>query len=452
MYSRNFTPDRISTLASNEVFVFGSNLMGLHGGGAARIARKQFGAVWGQGKGLQGQSYAIPTMQGGVETIKPYVDEFIEFAKEHQNLVFYVTRIGCGIAGFKDAQVAPLFTAALDVENVILPESFVRILEPDAKMPKAVRDMLYGQTRTLVDILKEMNRKEPITDPEGAIMRLTEFLDMNQRYGDEMAFMAQRTIWCLLSRYRQEGLPFDLDRLEKDMYEFHDGNDFWADSVHEVYFRYCVAKIIRYVSFLNTFRRYRNYEEIDHDIHTVDNNNCGENPRDYFFSMNSHVVHQFRWGLQDNAEEIFSGGRLDEEALERVFFKNHQDLLDALGLERMIEENYGMVGCHADIQAPMGTLVGPVYRERGKGRYEVSCFGTFRPLLGQTWFEMSKAKELLDVDPRYKSFSDRYGRIYIPVEDFSLPVFSERDGIMQFEDDNAKRRFIEHFRSHGSGC
>ena len=78
----------------------------------------------GQGVGLQGRSYAIPTMQGGVETIKPYVDEFIAFAKEHPELTFLVTRIGCGIAGFKDSQIAPLFEAAHDIENIILPEGW----------------------------------------------------------------------------------------------------------------------------------------------------------------------------------------------------------------------------------------------------------------------------------------------------------------------------------------
>jgi hypothetical protein len=73
---------------------------------------------------MQGQSYAIPTMQGGVETIKPYVDAFIDFAKAHPELFFYVTRIGCGIAGFRDSEIAPLFAAATAVENICLPESF----------------------------------------------------------------------------------------------------------------------------------------------------------------------------------------------------------------------------------------------------------------------------------------------------------------------------------------
>ena len=122
-----YTPDSISALRPDEVFVFGSNLAGMHGGGAAYAAFKQFGAVMGCGVGLRGQSYAIPTMQGGVETIKPYVDEFIAFAKAHPELFFYVTRIGCGIAGFKDKEIAPLFADAV-VGNICLPETFAKVL------------------------------------------------------------------------------------------------------------------------------------------------------------------------------------------------------------------------------------------------------------------------------------------------------------------------------------
>jgi hypothetical protein len=118
------TPERITHLEKNEVFVFGSNLAGAHGGGAALIAYRKFGAIWGQGVGLQGQSYGIPTMQGGVETIKPYVDEFIEFAKSRPDLTFLVTRIGCGIAGFTDDDIAPLFFQARNMNNIVLPEGW----------------------------------------------------------------------------------------------------------------------------------------------------------------------------------------------------------------------------------------------------------------------------------------------------------------------------------------
>ena len=118
------TPDYITRLEPNEIFVFGSNLAGFHGGGAARIAYEKFGAEWGVGVGRTGQCYAIPTMQGGVETIRPYVDDFIRYAEQHPELTFFVTRIGCGIAGFTDEQIAPLFAAAHHLQNVALPEGW----------------------------------------------------------------------------------------------------------------------------------------------------------------------------------------------------------------------------------------------------------------------------------------------------------------------------------------
>ena len=119
-----FTPYNIRKLKDNEIFVFGSNLAGLHGGGAARIAVEKFGAIMGQGVGLQGQSYAIPTMQGDVNTILPYVEEFIRFADSHPELTFLVTRIGCGIAGFTPKEIAPLFAGAINIPNIHLPEDF----------------------------------------------------------------------------------------------------------------------------------------------------------------------------------------------------------------------------------------------------------------------------------------------------------------------------------------
>ena len=128
-----YTPENIQSLGEDEVFVFGSNLAGIHAGGAARVAHKRFGAVMGQGVGIQGQSYAIPTMQGGVETIKPYVDDFIALAREWDQTTFYVTRIGCGIAGFRDEEIAPLFADAIDLYNVRLPESFVKVIQSKKK-------------------------------------------------------------------------------------------------------------------------------------------------------------------------------------------------------------------------------------------------------------------------------------------------------------------------------
>ena len=126
---RRYTPEHITQLEGNEIFVFGSNLAGMHDGGAARTAYNKFGAVWGQGVGLQGQCYAIPTMHGGVDKIRPYVDEFLDFARQHTELTFLVTRVGCGIAGFTDEEMAPLFKAALNLENVVLPRQWVECCE-----------------------------------------------------------------------------------------------------------------------------------------------------------------------------------------------------------------------------------------------------------------------------------------------------------------------------------
>ena len=137
----NITSSRIDQLERNEIFVFGSNLDGHHIGGAAKVANMKFGAVWGVGVGMTGKTYAIPTMQGGVESIRPYVDQFIEFAKSHTDFHFLVTRIGCGIAGFKDEEIAPLFKQALGVMNVYLPKDFYDIL----MAPYLERCFYYGK-------------------------------------------------------------------------------------------------------------------------------------------------------------------------------------------------------------------------------------------------------------------------------------------------------------------
>lgn len=125
----NYTPEVITSLKGDEIFVFGSTLRGAHRGGAAKLAVEKFGAVMGQGKGLQGQSYAIPSMLKTVSQMQPYVTEFIKFARHNNQWKFYVTKIGCGRAGFNEKDVAPLFADALELGNVYLPKSFVEIIQ-----------------------------------------------------------------------------------------------------------------------------------------------------------------------------------------------------------------------------------------------------------------------------------------------------------------------------------
>lgn len=129
---KGFTPDYIETLLPKQIFVFGSNALGYHTGGASGTARKKFGAVWGQSEGLQGQCYAIPVDYGKNvrkdNDVRAAVDRFVKFAKEHPDLFFLVTRVGCGIAGYHDEEMAQFFIDALELKNVCLPKSFVDAL------------------------------------------------------------------------------------------------------------------------------------------------------------------------------------------------------------------------------------------------------------------------------------------------------------------------------------
>ena len=123
MENNRITPVHISALEPGQIFVFGSNIRGMHGGGAARYAFDHFGAEWGVGEGLTGQCYALPTMEG-TESFRAAVGRFIECAKQHPELNFLVTPVGCGIAGYDSRTVAPWFAEAKQLENVWLPRGW----------------------------------------------------------------------------------------------------------------------------------------------------------------------------------------------------------------------------------------------------------------------------------------------------------------------------------------
>jgi hypothetical protein len=123
-----FTPEKITSLQPNQIFVFGSNYAGRHGAGAARLAWQKFGAKMGVGIGLMGQSYGIATKDRNIQTlplskISVQVDKFIRFSATHTGLEFLVTQIGCGLAGYSVKEIAPMFKGTLP-SNIILPQAF----------------------------------------------------------------------------------------------------------------------------------------------------------------------------------------------------------------------------------------------------------------------------------------------------------------------------------------
>ena len=154
MLPSNITPSQVNVLEDGEIFVFGSNFQGAHMGGAARVAKEKFGAVWGIGEGLQGKSYAIPTMEG-LENLAPAVQRFTSFAKQHKELKFYVTAIGCGIAGYQPEQIAPMFLEAAYLSNVYLPLSFWKVI-----MDIANQEMNSNHAaQKVLDLCAYMHRK-----------------------------------------------------------------------------------------------------------------------------------------------------------------------------------------------------------------------------------------------------------------------------------------------------
>jgi hypothetical protein len=124
-----FTPEKLDKLEPNQIFVFGSNLLGIHGRGAAKDAIK-WGAIYGISEGLCGQTYGIPTkltpyIRLDLDAIYKHVQKFIEFARNHPDLEFVVTKVGTGLAGYKSEEIAFCFADATELTNVILPKSFV---------------------------------------------------------------------------------------------------------------------------------------------------------------------------------------------------------------------------------------------------------------------------------------------------------------------------------------
>jgi hypothetical protein len=437
MYHRNFTPERISSLKENEIFVFGSNLKGFHGGGAAAAALHHFGAIWGKGVGLQGQSYAIPTMHGGPEAIQPYVDEFIQFAKDHPGLTFYVTKIGCGIAGFEIAEIAPLFREAIDVENIILPEEFVDLLvnQTSNNAKSNYLTHIFGVTKTLAEILIELNKETPFTDKDEAVKAVIAYLRRLVERGDQVAFDSL----IILHSALMEPNVFVDGVLNAPLFKqkISDKN-LWRYGCDKIYEAYCKERLANLVLYLNDIRHYSSAEEIQKDLDTLkvsDVNHCGPNSEYYFFNITfSRPYLSFCRSILDYWDEITTYGELDEDKFRELFFNKHERGLRKYGLEAVIKHDYEPSGpCHPDIFVPKELGTSPYYLLQKNGKYSRMC----APRFPDNFYERMMAETLLEDDPKYY----RVGYYFIPKEDMTLPVY-EKGSKMSFANEEEKLQWI----------
>lgn len=444
-----YTPDRIDRLGKRDFFVFGSNLAGRHGGGAARIAMNRFGAVYGQGKGLQGNSYAIPTMQGGIETIKPYVDRFIEFAKHEKALTFYVTKIGCGIAGFQLNEIAPLFKDALAVTNIRLPKEFVDLIDKDYdEIPRA--DLLihsHGVTRTFADLVIAKNDDVRFRSPDEVISFLKQYFDRFKRNGDDVAFIAVRIFWNILHEEKLfKNGKLDVDALKTHLLGFTSH----CNEVDKAYDAHCREKLFNIIVYLNQFRRYSSSQELINDIKRskiTHFSHCGPN-RDYIMSPiragEGYPLYYFEKFFTENWRRITNAdGTLDPYRLDELMFNKHERGLRKYGLEAVLSHDYEPYPCWG-AYTPILIGTGPVYIKLHRGGYATSCGEGAGPNHIPHSLEYTITAEILEADSRYECIHGHY----IPKNDISLPILGTwgKNGIINFDNLEEKRIFIEDLR------
>lgn len=448
-----YTPDTISALGPRDIFVFGSNLAGAHHGGAASTALNRFGAIMGQGEGLQGRSYAIPTMQGGVHTIKPYVDRFIEFAKREQALTFYVTKIGCGIAGFRISEIAPLFKDAIGVKNIRLPREFAELLEQQELIHHDIITHAHGVTRTFADVVISLNERTPFKSAGDALSALQQYFQRFVKAGDEVAFAAVRTFWSVVMEPEifADG-KLNVKLLRDKIFSF----DNFCEEFDQAYIMYCKEKLCNVVAALNEFRQYSTPEQVVNDIRNTkltSFSHCGPNDEYYLMSPvhagHNYPMYFFSRFIQENWQKIAPDGVLEPILLNEFMFNKHERGLRKYGHDAVIRHDYVQDSpCHPEVYFPKIIGSGPVYVETEPRKFIRSC-GEGKGLNSiPDYLENMIVLELVKEDKKYCSI----GHYYVPINDLSLPIYKDWGGKVDFRTIGEKRQFIEELKMHDSDC
>lgn len=434
------TPENIYELRDNEVFVFGSNLQGHHGGGAAAFAMKHFGAKWGVGVGMQGQAYAIPTMHGGPGAIKPYVDQFIEYAKENQNRHFFVTKIGCGIAGFKTKQIAPLFVDALEMVNVSLPKEFIYDLgklHRCISLPEYLAT--YGQMRTIVDLVKAINDESAITCPEVAKQAVEIAIERLHCSGTVSSHI-RRSVNAFPALFQFKKGQFDFNHFAHSILNQAWICDYTFDTIINTR---GVAKLFKIIHLMNRVRCYRSGEALRQDLlryvfdgmATCDAENSWLNDAIGDDSVSYDVSNFIEWKW----DELVTDGQLDNNKLEAMFGEFNQELQEK-GFNRLVKESYH-IDCGGITLTPKKCPYPHLIKH--DGTYDIWCNG--RSYLKDS-YEWSHLEKFIQSESEYKFLcyedpnNDYRACYYYPQTDNNRPIFRSSSGTLNLGEISFKNK------------
>ena len=208
MQTKRCTPEMITSLKPNEVFVFGTNPEGEHKSMAAKLAVEKFGAKMGEGEGLFGQSYAIPVHKHRTEKMEQAVFRFVEFAKSHPEFVFYVLPIGCGAAGMEVNLVAPMFKLSVGLDNVYLPMDFIEALK------KTIADSIssyryHGRWYGLMLCLGEQSGRDMEEKLKDKASEVLTMLQISNEFPDDFKYVNQLLALEKAKEQTQENLTKD---------------------------------------------------------------------------------------------------------------------------------------------------------------------------------------------------------------------------------------------------
>lgn len=300
----------------------------------------------------------------------------------------------------------------------------------------------YGQTRTLADILIGLDKVHHFSNSKDAIKAVEDYVKGQNHYSiSSRAFYVIAETLSSIS-FRGGKLDestitrlFDLPHFEKE----------WENAMY----KYGFAKLIKLICYCNEFRRYKCPKDILDDLRLL--RSWDYSRRQNYFTVQSwnYPMFFFRNCIMNMWDEIAPNDCIDESRLKKYMFENHENSVNAIGLEETIKRDFVPDGCHPDVLFPKKFGSAPVYVEKyigSKRKYVKSCGEGKGPNAYPESFEADYAFVLLWDDDNYiclgdESFSDWYAEYYLPKNDWTLP-FYDRHGKIVFEDDNARDSFV----------